>query len=173
MAGPEGRRGWAEIPLYIRRMEGRKTREQTAVTTRGLAAGLMAVGIFLFFGTLMALLAGITLVWPGTMLDRVWALNARAYRELAPFGRAIGIPFLLLSAVLAAAGAGWFRRRLWGWGLAVLLIAGQVIGNVVGIFQGRLIEGVVGFTIAGALLFYLLGAKVRAAFGRGRQTRGK
>jgi hypothetical protein len=142
-------------------------------TSAALSSGLIAVGIFLFFGALMALLAGITLVWPGTMLDRVWALNARAYRELAPFGRAIGIPFLLLSAVLAAAGAGWFRRRLWGWGLAVLLIAGQVIGNVVGIFQGRLIEGVVGFTIAGALLFYLLGAKVRAAFGRGRQTRGK
>ena len=39
----------------------------------------------------MAFLAGTTLVWPGTALDQVWALNPRAYRELAPVGGIIGI----------------------------------------------------------------------------------
>jgi hypothetical protein len=46
--------------------------------------GIIAVGIFLFFGAMMASLAGTTLVWPGTTLDRLWTLNPRAYKELAP-----------------------------------------------------------------------------------------
>jgi hypothetical protein len=39
------------------------------------ARGFTAIGIFLFFGATMASLAAITLLWRGTALDGVWALN--------------------------------------------------------------------------------------------------
>ena len=91
--------------------------------------GMTAVGVFLFFGAVMAALAGTTMVWQGSALDRVWSLNPRAYRELVPFGKAVGIPLLLLAAILAVAGLGWFKRRRWGWMLAVALIATQVLGT--------------------------------------------
>jgi hypothetical protein len=78
-----------------------------------LTPGITAVGIFLFFGATMAALAGTTLVFPGTILDRVWALNPMAYRQLAPVGRIAGMLFLLLSVSMAVAGTGWFRRRYW------------------------------------------------------------
>jgi hypothetical protein len=68
---------------------------------------LTAVGIFLFFGASMALLAGTTLLWRGTVLDRVWVLNAPAHQQLAPLGKAAGALFVALSAALAAAGIGW------------------------------------------------------------------
>jgi hypothetical protein len=74
---------------------------------------LAAIGVFLFFGAVMAALAGTTLIWHVTLLDNMWVLNASAYRQLAPFGKTVGVPFLVLSAVLAAAGAGWFGRHLW------------------------------------------------------------
>ena len=35
----------------------------------------VAIGLFLLFGMTMAALAGTTLVWPGTTLDRIWVLN--------------------------------------------------------------------------------------------------
>ena len=118
----------------------------------------------------MASVAGTTLVWRETALDRIWALNPRAYKELVPFGRAAGISFFLLAAVLVTAGVGWFKRRMWGWRLAVAVIATQILGDLVSAFMGRVIEGAIGVVIAGALLLYLLHREVRVVFGRERAS---
>jgi hypothetical protein len=59
---------------------------------------MTAIGVFLFFGAVMASLAGTTLIWPGTLLDHMWVLNAPAYKQLAPFGKTVGVPFLVISA---------------------------------------------------------------------------
>jgi len=125
------------------------------------------MGIFLFFGATMASLAGVTLIWRGTILDRMWAINAPAYRQLAPFGKTVGIPLLLLGATMAVAGTAWFKRRVWGWRLAVTIIATQVFGDLMNAFMGDLVRGGVGFVIAGTLLVYLLRPQVRCAFSNG------
>lgn len=126
--------------------------------------GMTAVGVFLFFGATMASIAGTTLTWPGTFLDRLWVLNPTAHKQLATFAKPAGILFLLLAAVLAMAGTGWFKHRLWGWRLAVAVIATQVLGDLVNFFKGDYLRGGVGFSIATALLFYLLRPVVRAVF---------
>jgi hypothetical protein len=131
---------------------------------RKLPRGVKAVGIFLLFAALMALIAGIALIWPGTILDRMWLLNPSAHQQLAPFGKTVGIPFLLLSVVLCSATVGWFNRRRWGWQLTVFIIATQVLGDLVNVLLGRVIEGGVGVAIAGALLLYLLRANVKSVF---------
>jgi hypothetical protein len=132
--------------------------------TAGSPRGKTAIGIFLLFGAVMASLAGATLLWRGTALDRMWTLNPRAYKELAPLGKVVGIPFLMLGVLLAVACMGWFKRRVWGWRLAVAIIAIQVLGDLVNAFRGDVVQGGTGFVIAGALLVYLLRPEVRAAF---------
>jgi hypothetical protein len=72
---------------------------------------MTAIGIFLLFGAAMAVLAGIMLVRPGTALDSLWALNPRAYKQLAPLGKTSGALFLLLAVALGLAGIRWLRRR--------------------------------------------------------------
>ncbi len=128
------------------------------------APGLTAVGIFLLFGSLMAFLAGSTIVWKGTPLDRMWLLNPLAFQRLARFGQLIGIPFFILSALLALAAIGWIKRRLWAWWLAVAIISTQVLGSAVNFFLGHLLQGGTGALLAGALLFYLLRSNTRGAF---------
>jgi len=128
------------------------------------APGFTAVGIFLFFGAIMASLAATTLLWRGTALDRLWALNPMAYKQLAPLGSMVGVFFLLLGAALTTAGIGWFRRRVWGWRLAVVIIATQVLGDVVNCVRGDLLRGGTGVIIAGALLMFLLQPKIKATF---------
>jgi hypothetical protein len=65
------------------------------------------MSIFLFFGAIMAGLVAITLLWRGTTLDRLWALNPKAYKELERLGDTVGILFLLLGVAVPS--------RLWGW----------------------------------------------------------
>jgi hypothetical protein len=109
---------------------------------------MMATGIFLVFGSCMSGLAGTTLVWQGTTLDRMWSLNLTAYRKLAPLGGTVGPLFLLLSATMAVSAVGLFKGRLWGWGLAVGIIATQVAGDAVNLVRGDYLRGATGLTIA-------------------------
>jgi len=129
-----------------------------------LTMAMRAVGVFLIFGACMSGLAGTTLVWQGTTLDKVWDLNPTAYRKLAPLGRTVGPLFLILSATMFATSSGWFKRRFWGWGLAVGIISTQIAADAVNLVLGDYLRGGTGLTIAGALLYYLLRPKVRNTF---------
>jgi hypothetical protein len=151
------------VLAYIQQMQNNNL-AVLALTIGPKTRGFTAIGIFLFFGAIMASLAATTLLWRGTSLDRIWALNPIAYKQLAPLGRVVGIFFLVLGVALTTAGIGWFRRRLWGWKLAVVTIAAQVLGDVVNYLRGDLLRGGTGVIIAGALLLFLLRSKVRAAF---------
>jgi len=122
------------------------------------------MGIFLFLGAVTASVSAIPLLWPGTFLERLWTLNPKAYKELAPLGSAVGILFLLLGAILGVVGVGWFRRRQWGWRLAVGIIATQVLGDVYSGIRGNWLGGLTGVVIAGGLLLFLIRPKIRQAF---------
>jgi mannose/fructose/N-acetylgalactosamine-specific phosphotransferase system component IID len=112
----------------------------------------------------MAALAGTMLVWPGTVLDKLWTLNQPAHKALAPAGSFMGPLFFLLSITLVTAAVGWFKQRVWGWRLTVLIISTQVIGDFVNLMRGDLLRGGTGLLIAGALLFYLLRSNIRTTF---------
>ena len=126
--------------------------------------GLTAIGIFLIFGMCAASLAAITLTWPGTPLDVAWKLNPHALVRLKALGPLAGIPFFLLAFSLGMAAIGWFRRCRWGWLLATIVIATQVLGDIVNAASGNLLQGIMGATIASGLLIYLLRPAVRGAF---------
>jgi hypothetical protein len=128
--------------------------------------GITAFGIFLLLGALAASLAGMTLIWRGSALDHIWALNPRGYCQLVPFGKTAGLLFLFLGATLAAAGIGWFKRYGWSWRLALAIMTIHVVGDIVNIALGHAVEGAIGVAAGGALLFYLLRGSVRAVFKR-------
>ena len=142
------------------------TRNGMASTTRSSPpAGITAIGVFWFFGAVMAAYACVTLFWPGTILDRLWELNISAHVQLLLMGRAIAFLFLVLGAALLATGIGWSKRRAWGWTLGVILLATQVTGDLANAAMGEYVRGGVGVLIAGSLLFYLLRPNVKQVFG--------
>jgi hypothetical protein len=134
------------------------------VKRSGHRFGLTAMAVFLVFGATMATLAGITLLFPGSFLDPIWRLNPEAGEQLRQLGRGIGIAFLGLGAAMVAAAIGWIKRRFWGWALAVIIIASQVLGDLVNALRGEFLKGAVGVVIAAALLAYLIRPVTRGAF---------
>jgi hypothetical protein len=128
---------------------------------------LIAVGVFFYFAMTMALYAAITLLCPGTALDKLWSLNPDAHRQLLEFRKVAGLGFVILAGVAAVAGVGWFRRRLWGWQLAVFGMSVQILGDCVNVMRGDFLRGGLGLLIGTALLAYLLSHKVRKNFSPG------
>jgi len=59
-------------------MRSRHPSSVEATVRRESPWAMTAIGVFLFFGAVMASLAGTTLIWPGTLLDHVWVVNAPA-----------------------------------------------------------------------------------------------
>jgi len=129
-----------------------------------VAAGIAALGVFWVFGATMAALAGGTLTWPGTTLDRMWVLNRPAYESLAPLGHLVGPLFLLLSGLLLVTAVAWFRRSRWGWRLGVAILSVQVTGDAVNLVRGDYLRGVTGVVIASGLLVFLCQRRVREEF---------
>lgn len=135
-------------------------------------AGFAAIGIFFYFGAIMATYAGLTLMLPGTVLDRAWKLNPTAHVQLLAVGRVMGFPFVILAFALLIAGIGWFRRKLWGWWLGTSLIAINMAGDLFNALRGEWLKGAVGVVFAGLLLTYMTRRNVRGYFSRSR-TRNK
>jgi hypothetical protein len=132
--------------------------------------GFVPLGVFFLFGTTMTAYAAITLLKPGTTLDRLWALNKTGHAELASLGKSAGLGFMVLSALMCAASVGWFRRRHWGWALGTTIIAINVAGDLVNLARGERLKGAVGVAIAGPLLIYMTRSRVRNYFRRGSST---
>ena len=109
----------------------------------------------------MAAYAAVTLAFPGTPLDALWALNKRGHEGLLWLGRIAAIPFVVLSVALACAAVGWFRRRRWGWVLGVTIIGINLAGDLSQVVMGEGLKGVVGVVIAGALLIYMTRPGIR------------
>jgi len=127
----------------------------------------MVVGIFLIFASCMSALARSLLVFPGTVLDSLWLLNPLAHETLSSHGSAFGPLFFLLSVTLMVTSIGWFRRCLWAWRLAVIIIATQILGDIINLGRRDFLRGGMGVAIAGLLMVYLLRPSVRAEFAKG------
>lgn len=119
----------------------------------------------------MACYAAVTLLVPGTFLDRAWALNPTAHAQLLPLGPMVGVPFVVLAIALFLTGVGWFRRRYWGWLLGVSLIAANLAGDVANLAMRDWLRGGVGVVIAGLLLIYMTRPAVRKYFLLGPEPR--
>ncbi len=124
----------------------------------------VAIASFFVFGSAMAAYAGVTLLIPGTVLDRLWMLNKAGHALLASLAKPAGVGFFLLSALLGAAAIGWFRRRRWGWFLGTSMVAINAAGDLANLIVGEHLKGAVGAVIAGLLLIYMMRSRVRGYF---------
>jgi hypothetical protein len=128
------------------------------------------LAIFFAAATILLVVVAISLLAPGSPLDAVWWGSEKKLALLAPYRGLAGPGFLLLAVFMAAAAVGCYRRRGWGWGLAVAVISANAAGDVAQIFAGRTGDGVFGVVIAGVILVWLTTRAVRDQFPLARQA---
>ncbi|UPT65270.1 MAG: hypothetical protein M0D57_11920 [Sphingobacteriales bacterium JAD_PAG50586_3] len=109
-------------------------------------------------------MAAITLLWPGSVLDRMWETTPDSYGEMAPYRVTIGILFLVLSQVFVITTRGWFKQRKWGWLCVIGIFAANATGDLMRLFSGDFTGGLLGLCIAGFIIFYLTRPRIKGLF---------
>ena len=129
------------------------------LTRRSL--GVFLIALFFAIATCILLGVGTALLLPGSKLEIIWKLYPARRAMLMLYRVWLGPGFLILAIVMASASIGCFRRRIWGWWLAVVIFLINGLSDAGQILIGYFLEGGVGVAIAGVILFYLSRPHVR------------
>jgi hypothetical protein len=92
---------------------------------------VLVVAVFCLFASAFSLLVVITLVWPHSAVSVIWEAKPGAYSQFLALGALAVVLMILLAVVAAIIGVGLFRRRRWARWLAIVLLAGNVVPDVV------------------------------------------
>ncbi len=76
--------------------------------------------VILFGSTIIALVCGFSLLWPGTISDMLWKLNLAAQTFFVRGGRLVGLLLLCLGIMSSLAGVGLLKGKTWAWWLTLL-----------------------------------------------------
>jgi len=126
--------------------------------------GVLLIAIFFAGATVVLVGVGTALLAPGSAFEAVWDLYPARRLLLMPYRAWLAPGFLMLAIAMASASIGCFRRRWWGWCLAVAIFVVNGLGDAAQLLFGHILEGGIGVAVAGAILFYLLRPAVRALF---------
>jgi hypothetical protein len=122
------------------------------------------MAVFSAAAAMLLVVTGLSLLVPAGPLDAIWRVAESKHAILLPYGRLVGAGFLIMAIVAGAASVGCYRRRPWGWRIAVAALVVNGIGDAGQILAGRVFEGVFGVAIAAAILFWLTRKGVREQF---------
>lgn len=128
--------------------------------------GVRLVGVFLVLSTSVLAATVITLFFPGTAVDGIWAVKPEEYERLLQHRMLAGAGFLVLGIMMAIAAAGWWRSRRWAWWLVQGILVVNILGDVVRAAGGEVREGLMGVVLVLALLAYVRSAGVRTVVRR-------
>jgi len=126
--------------------------------------GLNLLVAFFVFGSVMASLAFLGLLFPDGPLEPMWRLNRHAQVGLLELGWWGVLLMLVVAIVCALAAIGLARRARWGHRLAVTAIAVNLFGDLLNAVVLGDLRTLIGIPIGGAVIWYLMSSRTRAQF---------
>jgi hypothetical protein len=126
--------------------------------------GVTALGVFFAAGTIPAAASALALARPGAWSEAMWRLKPEAPAEFARLGP-LAIPLMVaVAAACAGAALGLWTRRRWGRRLGVGLLTVNLVGDTLNAALWGDWRTLIGLPVGGAMLAYLLSARVRRWF---------
>ena len=126
--------------------------------------GLTLLSAFFAFGSLMASMSFLSLLLPGSVLEPIWRLNPQAHVALASMRLSGTVLMLVVAVACALAAVGLWIRALWGYRIALGVLAVNLVGDVMNAVLRGDLRTLIGIPVGGFLLLYILSAHVRAEF---------
>ena len=118
----------------------------------------------------MCLLTIFSLLFPESFLEPMWRVNPEAHAAFQSLGR-LSIPLMLIVGTACASTAiGLAKCARWGWQLAIVVLAINLMGDTINAFARHDFRTLVGLPIGGALILYLTSKRVREFFGTDHRT---
>jgi len=118
-------------------------------------------GVFLSVASLIAALAAITVLFPHGILVSIWSIKEEEYQQLLHFRFLAGGGFAVLSVVLGLTARGWFQYRRWAWFLFWVILAVNLVSDVVRTMITRQWVDLLGVILEGLILFLLTSRPIR------------
>lgn len=138
-----------------------------AMERRSKPVGVVALTGFFAFGVAMSSLACAALLFPQSVLSRVWNLNPEAKSAFAAIGPWAIVLMATAATGCALAAVGLWRGARWGRIAAMAMLTVNLAGDLTNaVFRGDL-RTLIGLPIGGALIAYLQSARVRRYFAGG------
>jgi hypothetical protein len=121
--------------------------------------GIKLLAVFFAFGASMCLLTIVLLTLPGSPLDSLWRLNPNAHAAFQSLGKVSILLMLIVGSACTFAAIGLARNRFWGRNLALIILAVNLIGDLINTFARHDLWTLIGLPIGGAMIFYLVQAR--------------
>lgn len=131
--------------------------------------GVTLFSFFFVFGTLMASLAAVMLLFPGSFLEPLWRLNPRAQQGFAVLGLWAVLGMVVVASACAMAALGLWHCARWGYMTALSILSVNLLGDTMNFILGHDWHALIGLPIGGGMIVYLI--KRRAIFDGGVDAR--
>ena len=126
---------------------------------------LVVIATFLFSATIISFVVGESLLFPNTLLDKLWKFNPEGAALFHSIGRLSGVFLLALGVATFFAALGLLRGQRWAWWFGVVLFAMDTCGNIVSyFFTGDALRSLTGAIISATFLVFLCRDSVRDYF---------
>jgi hypothetical protein len=123
--------------------------------------GVSLLAIFFAFGTSMCALTILLLAFPSSSLSVLWALNPEAHSGFQSLGAWAIVLMLVVGAACATAAVGLWRGTALGRGIAIVVLAINLLGDILNVALRHDLRALIGVPIGAAFIWYLLGAAAR------------
>ena len=126
--------------------------------------GVMALVMLFVIGTCASFLSAVSLIFPGSFLEPIWNLNPHARAGFSRIGSWAMVLMISVCIACLFTALGLWRRRSWGYWLAVVMLVVNLCGDVVNVISGIEPRAIIGIPIVGVILAYLLRKRTRYHF---------
>jgi uncharacterized membrane protein (DUF2068 family) len=133
-------------------------------------AGIVALTLLFLFGTVASFVSLVALAVPGSFLEPIWKLNPRAHAGFATMHRWAIVLMCVVCVACALTAVGLWRGARWGYWLAIVMLAVNLLGDIANVLVGTERKALIGIPIVIIILIFLVSKRVRDFFANSAET---